>query len=262
MKEPFVFYTDASLIATGAFRAHVQNGKERAIYYASKAFSKTQTRYSAAKREFLTIVLLTRHFRRYFLGRMFTIVTDHPALQWRHNLRDLDELTARWLEKLAPFDYEVRYKPVKSIGHADGLSRISQAKVQIIHYDPEVAGLSEVKSTVKDEWPNAKPTIDPNMLPTEVLTTLHQVLQRRKRLRWLIRTLKLEPSSTIEKLAISSTPTILSLTVSPRTSRWALESPVPFDASIQQTRRSLALCIESHFGYNFWSHVNDTSTIP
>ena len=66
----------------------------------------------------------TRHFRHYLLGRKFTIVTDHRALQWLHNFKDPDGITARWLEKLAPFDYDVRHCPGKSIGHADGLSRI------------------------------------------------------------------------------------------------------------------------------------------
>ena len=50
MKEPFVLYTDASLTAMGAVLSQVQVGQERAICYASKAFSKTQTRYSATKR--------------------------------------------------------------------------------------------------------------------------------------------------------------------------------------------------------------------
>ena len=177
MKEPFILYTDASLTAMGAVLAQVQNGKERAICYASKAFSKAQTRYSATKRELLAIVHFTRHFRHYLLGRKFTIVTDHRALQWLHNFKDPDGLTARWLEKLAAFDYEVRHKPGKSIGHADGLSRIPQAKVQIIHHDPKVVDLSEVQPTVEDEWPNAKPGTDSNTLPTEVLTTPHQAPQ-------------------------------------------------------------------------------------
>ena len=125
----------------------------------------------------MAIVHFTRHFRHYLFGRKFTIVTDHRALQWLHNFKELDGLTARWLEKLAAFDNEVQHKPGKSIGHADGLSRIPQAKVQIINHDPRVVDLSEVKPTVEDEGPNAKPGIDLNTLLTEVLTTLHQAPQ-------------------------------------------------------------------------------------
>ena len=38
MKEPFILYTDASLTALGAVLSQVQDGQERAICYASKAF--------------------------------------------------------------------------------------------------------------------------------------------------------------------------------------------------------------------------------
>ena len=124
VKEPFILYTDASLTAMGAVLAQVQDGKERAISYASEAFSKSQTNYSATKRELLATVTFTRHFKHYLLGRKFKIVTDHRALQWLHNFKDPDGLTAQWLEKLSAFDYEVQHRPGKSIGHADGVSRI------------------------------------------------------------------------------------------------------------------------------------------
>ena len=161
MKEHLFLYTDASLTAMGAALAQVQNGKERAICYACKAFSKAQTRYSATKRERLAIVHFTRHFRHYLLGRKFTIVTDHRAVQWLRN-----------------------FKP-----------------------------------TVEDEWPNAKPGIDPNTLPNEVPTTPIKLCRHQICLPRLFPTLKLKPSSTMKKLAISSAPAIFLLTVSPRTSR-------------------------------------------
>ena len=124
LRKPFVLYTDASQFAMGAVLAQEQDGLERAICYASKALSKTQSKYSATRRELLAIVTSTHHFRHYLLGPKFTTVTDHRALQWLHNFKDPDGITARWLEKLASFDYDVRHRPGKSIGHADGLSRI------------------------------------------------------------------------------------------------------------------------------------------
>ena len=67
VKEPFILYTDASLTAMGAVLSRLQDGKERAICYASKAFSNSQTKYSATKREILAIVTFTRHFKHYLL---------------------------------------------------------------------------------------------------------------------------------------------------------------------------------------------------
>ena len=158
-KDPFILYTDASQTAMGAVLAQIQDGKERAICYASKAFTKAQTNYSATKRELLAIVQFTRHFRHYLLGRKFTIVTDHSALRWMHSFKDPDGLTARWLEKLAAFDYEVQHRPGKSIGHADGLSRMPPLPVEMITREPNVQNNVEQLTTDRSEteWPNAQP---------------------------------------------------------------------------------------------------------
>ena len=89
-----------------------------------KSIFKISNKLFCNKTELLANVNFTRHFKHYLLGRKFKVVTDHRALQWLHNFKDPDGLTARWLEKLAAFDYEVQHRPGKSIGHADGLSRI------------------------------------------------------------------------------------------------------------------------------------------
>ena len=109
LKEPFILYTDASQFAMGTVLAQMQDGKERAICYASRSLSKSQTKYSATRQELIALVTFTRHFRHYLLGQKFTKVTDHSALQWLHSFKDPDGITARCLEKLAPFDYEVRH---------------------------------------------------------------------------------------------------------------------------------------------------------
>ena len=150
MKEPFILYTDASLTAMGAVLSQVQDGQENAICHASKAFSKAQIRYSATKREMLAVVNFTRHFRHYLLGQKFTIFTDHRAHQWLNNFKDSDALTARWLEKLPAFNYDVVHRPGKSIGHADGLSRTPlRAFNPMVIEDPAADAPEE-----DQEWPN------------------------------------------------------------------------------------------------------------
>ena len=145
LKEPFLLYTDASQFATGVVLAQVQDGQERAICYASKSLSKSQTKYSATRREVLALVTFTRHFHHYLLGQKFTIVTDHSALQWLHSFKDPDGITARWLEKLAPFGSENRHRPGKSIGYADGLSRSPPNSINAIETDlPLTAPQNEI----------------------------------------------------------------------------------------------------------------------
>ena len=123
MREAFILYTDASRHAMGAVLTQIQNGSERVICYASKTFSKAQSRCFTTKREPLAIVKFPRQFKHYFLGRSFQIFTDHRALQWLHYFKDPDGLTARWSEKLSTFESEIVQCSGKSMGHANSMSR-------------------------------------------------------------------------------------------------------------------------------------------
>ena len=123
----------------------MQDGKKRAFCYASRSLSKSQTKYSATRRELLALVTFTRRFRHCLLGQNFSIVTDHSALQWLHSFKDSGGITGRWLEKIAPFDHEVRYRPGKSIGHTDGLSRIPPNSIIAIETDlPPILTQNEI----------------------------------------------------------------------------------------------------------------------
>ena len=173
MKEPLIMYTDPSLKAMGAVFSQEQDGQERDICYASKAFSKAQTRYSATKKELLAVVNLTRHFRHYLLGQKFTKITDHRALQWLYNFKDPDALTARWLEKLAAFNYDVVHRPGKSIGHADDLSRTPlRAFNAIVTEDPAAYAPEE-----DPEWPNRTKESPPDPKHFQYLEIQGDVLQ-------------------------------------------------------------------------------------
>ena len=123
MIEPFTFYTYAIQNAIGAVLAQVQKHWEGVICYASKSFSKTQSRYSTTKVETLAFGIFTGNFKHYLLRRKFQIAADHRVLQWLHNFKDLDGLTARWLEKLTAFENLIVHRSGKSIGTADFMSR-------------------------------------------------------------------------------------------------------------------------------------------
>ena len=135
LEESFTLYADASQFAMGAVLAQVQDGKEKAICNASTSLPKLQTKYSAIHRDLLSIVTFTRHFCHYLLGQKLTIVTDHSPLGWLHSFKDPDGKTARWLEKLARFDYEVCHRPGKSISQADGFSRIPPSSINALETD-------------------------------------------------------------------------------------------------------------------------------
>ena len=75
--DPYTLTTDPSLFGFGAIISQRQQWGDRVIAYANKTLSKSQQNHSATTREFFAIVYFTQHFRNYFLGQKFLIVTDH-----------------------------------------------------------------------------------------------------------------------------------------------------------------------------------------
>lgn len=117
--------TDASDCSIGAVLSQVQGGEERALAYGSRRLSATEQNYYTTRKELLAAVEFTSHFRQYLLGRPFTLRTDHSSLRWLTRLREPEGQLARWLEKLAEYDFQVQYRPGKQHLNADTLSRRS-----------------------------------------------------------------------------------------------------------------------------------------
>ena len=69
-------------------------------------------------------MFFTKYFEQYLLGRKFLIRTDHAALQWLRRTPDPVGQQARWLEQLAPFEFEIIHRPGIRHANADGVSRI------------------------------------------------------------------------------------------------------------------------------------------
>lgn len=80
--DPFILYTDASLVGIGGALSQVQNGEEKVIAYAIKTLSKTQQNYCVTHRELLAVVEMWKQFKHFLLGRHFLLRTDHAFLVW------------------------------------------------------------------------------------------------------------------------------------------------------------------------------------
>ena len=121
---PFIVDTDASDTGMGADLSQIQDGKERVIAYAAKSFTKPQRNYSTTRKELLALVWGIEHFEPYLLGRSFKARTDHNALKWLHSFKEPKGQVARWIERLAEFNFTIEHRPGRIHGNADGLSRI------------------------------------------------------------------------------------------------------------------------------------------
>ena len=118
--KPFELHTDASNVAVGAVL--VQDGHP--VAYASRTLSAAERNYSATERECLAVVWAVREHHHYLLGKPFTIVSDHSALQYLKTMRDPQGRLARWILQLQPYDFKVVHRPGAKHQDADALSRL------------------------------------------------------------------------------------------------------------------------------------------
>jgi hypothetical protein len=103
----FVLDTDASDVAIGAVLSQEQDGELKVISYASNSLSMAQRNYCTTRKELLAVVLFTRHFRHYLLGRPLVVRTDHGSLTWLLRFKQINVQLARWLEELSQFDLTI-----------------------------------------------------------------------------------------------------------------------------------------------------------
>lgn len=117
---PYVLHTDASAFALGAVL--VQN--EHPVAYASRTLSSSERNYSATERECLAVVWAIKEYRHLLLGRPFSVVTDHAALQWLRTAREPAGRLARWVLELQPYTFTIAHRPGAQHRDADALSRL------------------------------------------------------------------------------------------------------------------------------------------
>ena len=101
---------------------------EHVIAYYSKSLSPAQQKYGTTRRELLAVVATLDHFKGYVWGPKFLMRTDHAALVWLKNLKNIQGMLARWLAKLQQFHFDIVHRPGAPHGNADGLSRCPQCE--------------------------------------------------------------------------------------------------------------------------------------
>ena len=89
------------------------------IAYYSKSLNPAQQKYCTTKRELLAVVSTLDHFKGYVWGPHFSVRTDHAALVWLTNLKNIQGMLARWLAKLQQFNFDIEHRPGTQHGHAD-----------------------------------------------------------------------------------------------------------------------------------------------
>ena len=125
---PYIVDTDASDYGIGGVLSQNIKGTEYVIAYNSKSLNPTQQKYCTTKHELLAVVSTLDHFKRYVWGPHFSVRTDHAALVWLTNLKNIQDILARWLAKLQQFNFDIEHRPGTQHENTNGLSLCPQCE--------------------------------------------------------------------------------------------------------------------------------------
>ena len=118
---------DASEVGLGA----ILEQNDLPILCISRRLNKAERGYSQTQKEALAIKWAVTRLHKYLFGCLFTIVTDHKALEYlfcpsRAAPKATSNMLQRWALDLSAYNYTIEHKPGKRIPHADYLSRYSK----------------------------------------------------------------------------------------------------------------------------------------
>ena len=123
----FVIKTDASLMGTGGVL--MQDG--HVIAYASSKFSPAEVNYTTTEQELLGVIRALEEWRCYVEGKKTLVEVDHNPLVHLQEQPKVSRRMARWVEYMAQFDLDIKYKKGTS-NIADPLSRCPSLAVGCI----------------------------------------------------------------------------------------------------------------------------------
>lgn len=134
--KPFLLSVDASSNGLGAVLSQVVAGGEvaRPIAFASKSLNYAQSKYPAHRLEFFALKwAVCDKFSHWLRGQRFSIWTDNNPLTYILTKPKLDACEQRWVAKLVPYNFDIKYIPGPKNVVADALSREPFVRPSVFH---------------------------------------------------------------------------------------------------------------------------------
>nr|GEV52557.1 reverse transcriptase domain-containing protein [Tanacetum cinerariifolium] len=128
---PFELMCDASDYAIGVLGQR-KSKHFQPIHYASKPMTKAQIHYTTTEKEMLAIVYTFEKFRPYLVLSKSIVYTDHSALKYLLNKKDVKPRLLRWVLLLQEFDIiNLDKKGFENLA-ADHLSRLENPHQDVL----------------------------------------------------------------------------------------------------------------------------------
>jgi len=125
--EPFRVEADSSDFATGAVLSQQStvDRKWHPVAFYSKSLSSMERNYEIHDKEMLAIICVLEEWRHFLEGATHPVEiwTDHKNLEYFMTAKKLNRRQARWSLHLARFDFLLHYRPERTMGKLDALSK-------------------------------------------------------------------------------------------------------------------------------------------
>ena len=95
------------------------------LYPTSAKLSKAKRNYCVTRRALLAIVKILEHFNKYLYGQEFHLRTDHSAMTWLLNFRNLEGQTARCVQRPQKYNF--------TSVHSQGIRHTTQTPFPFAH---------------------------------------------------------------------------------------------------------------------------------
>ena len=104
-----------------------EDGSEKLIGFALRTLTDMKQKYSQVEKEGLVYVFGITWFHAYLFGHHFTLITDNKAIMSLFDSNKLilphaSGLIHQWANKLAMYEYILRFRPTNQHANADALS--------------------------------------------------------------------------------------------------------------------------------------------